>query len=128
MLATIRHHSRRKVPVLLLVLLLCVQSLGFASHGLSVKLPMQANIALQVATPCHDMAEIQTVLERASEHAMPCCDDGQCADAQCMMPAGTHFAGIARNFFIAYSADELITETPSISSIKPSPPIRPPIA
>ncbi|MGH8051788.1 MAG: hypothetical protein ACREPB_14105 [Arenimonas sp.] len=131
MLTAIRYHSRKKMPVLLLVLCLCVQSLGFASHGMQAKPSQQTGVAEHAMSACPDMPYMQIASTSTQEHAkpaMPCCEHGQCADAHCMMPAGTHFEGISGNFFIAYSADELITEIRSISSIKPSPPIRPPIA
>lgn len=130
MLATLRYHSRRKLPVLLLVLLLCVQSLGFASHGQTMKAPVETEVAEQAMPPCHDMPDMQAaaVIPDTSDHSMPCCDDGQCADAQCMMPAGTHFACVIQNYFVAHVGDVLIPGTRSIHSLKASPPIRPPIA
>jgi hypothetical protein len=129
MLATIRYHSRRKLPVLLLVFLLCVQSLGFASHGQRIKAPAQTEVAEQAMPPCHDMPEMQAAATQdTSDHSMPCCDDGQCADAQCMMPAGTHFALALQDYFVAHTSDVLIPGTRSIHSLKASPPIRPPIA
>jgi len=131
MLANIRYHSRRKLPVLLLVVLLCIQSLGFASHGQSraIKASVQTEVAEQVMPPCHDMLEMQAAATQAtSDHAMPCCDDGQCADARCMMPAGTHFAFALQDYFVAHTSDVLISGSRRIHSLKASPPIRPPIA
>jgi hypothetical protein len=130
MLNVIRYHSRKKIPVLLLVLSLCVQSLGFAGHGISVEASEQTQVAEQSMAPCHDMPETQVVLPQAaaSDPAMPCCDAGHCADAQCMMPPGTHFVFAAQDYFIAHNNDIFILETHRILSPKASPPIRPPIA
>ncbi|MEO8000745.1 MAG: CopL family metal-binding regulatory protein [Arenimonas sp.] len=129
MLSTIRHRSHRKLPVLLLVFLLCVQSLGFVSHGLMMKSWMQAEVAEQSVPPCHDMPDMamNSTHDNSASHP-PCCDDGKCADSNCMMPAGTHFAIVFHDYFIAHSGNVLISKTTGISSTKPSPPIRPPIA
>jgi hypothetical protein len=127
-------HPRKfqKLPILVLVLLLCVQSLGFAGHGLMVLMPSEAqpvSMAKHDAPPCHDTPEmVATQNQNTSNPLMPCCDDGQCADAHCMMPAGTHFSLAIHDYFIAHALDAFVVNTRSLDAIKPSPPIRPPIA
>lgn len=130
MLTSVRYHSRKKVPVLLLVFLLCVQSLGFASHGLRAKADLKASVSEQSMPPCHDMQMADTEHQHltATAQPMPCCEEGQCADAHCMMPAGVYFPELAQNYFLGHDSDQPIADDPGVFSITPSPPIRPPIA
>jgi hypothetical protein len=133
MLGTFHHRKLRKLSTLLLVAFLCVQSLTFASHGLmiSTQTETQTTIAEHEAPPCHDMAKMastQAPDQSAADSQMPCCDDGQCADVHCMMPVGTHFSLATRDYFVSHTGDAFVANTSSLDSIKPSPPIRPPIA
>ncbi|MGH8109497.1 MAG: CopL family metal-binding regulatory protein [Arenimonas sp.] len=126
-----RQRSHKKLPILLLVFLLCVQSIGYAAHGLNVKMPDQTQVAEQEMPPCHDMPDMRVSDTSDLEHgmpSMPCCDDGDCADSDCMMPPGTHFQVRVQTFFIPVSRHVFIANMRGIDSIKPSPPIRPPIA
>jgi hypothetical protein len=134
MLGTRHPRKFQKLPIFILVLLLCVQSLGFAGHGLMISMQNEAQsatVAEQDAPPCHDMPEMaaaQTQDQTTSNIQMPCCDDGQCADAHCMMPAGTHFSLVTNDYFIEHTGNAFVVNTRSLDAIKPSPPIRPPIA
>jgi hypothetical protein len=131
MLAATRYHNRRKLPVLLLVFLLCVQSLSFASHAEILKASLPIKVAEQSMPPCHDMPDMEMADIPAQDPAhtqMPCCDDGQCIDAHCMMPAGTHFSMALQDYFIAHASNLLMADFHRTHSMIPSPPTRPPIA
>jgi hypothetical protein len=132
-LAASLHRKFRKLPILLLVFFMCVQSLGFASHVLMVspQTEMQNAVVEHKTPPCHDKLEIAITEDHTQitpDLQMPCCDDGQCADAHCMTPTGTHFNLAIHDYFIAHSRDVVIACARSLDSVRPSPPIRPPIA
>jgi hypothetical protein len=138
MAAQLRHSKPKKLAILLLVFLLCVQSIGYASHAVMASTTVQVPateqlIAEQSTPPCHEVPassdiDITTTANDNTHSQMPCCDEGQCADAQCMMPAGTPFTATLHDYFVAHSSDVLISYTHGSQSIKPSPPMRPPIA
>lgn len=145
MAARLHHRKTQKLPIVLLVFLLCVQNIGYASHGVMTETMTlsESETAEQLVTEhntpaCHGMPEttditdsdataISSNIDNTSAQ-MTCCDNEQCTDAHCMMPAGTYFVFTPLDYFIAHASDALMSQHHCTQSIKPSPPIRPPIA
>jgi hypothetical protein len=129
MLKALRQLRDKKIPMLVLALLLCVQSFSSLSHSVTMAMQnhamqMQAEAASDAIPPCHEQAAKKNTQAPPSD----CCSDGKCNNNECMVPAGMYFEVSQLDYFVPHRNDVFVTKSYRAVSIAASPPIRPPIA